>query len=70
MNGGWRKGDISYCSAFNNGTNIGIKEFNKYCDNPHPEGGNLCPCNDTDPNEKICNGMIAKMEFPCEGKSF
>ena len=65
-NGGWRVGDISYCSYFNNGTGIGIKSFTKFCDNPVPEGGNLCPCNHTDLNEINCNGIVATIQYPCK----
>ena len=70
VNGGWRQEESFHlCSTYANGTRIETKHITKHCDNPTPQGGNLCPCNDTDPNEINCDGVSASIEIPCEGSN-
>ena len=37
----------------------------KYCDDPKTAGGDTCPCNATNPNEKSCDGVEAVIEEVC-----
>ena len=74
--GGWREEPFTECSEIcSTGNSTGIKRQLKYCDSPRPQGGNLCPCNETNPYEKECNGLYAVIEepcveSPCQGKLF
>ena len=73
VHGGWRDDEeFSECSEVCGG---GIQTKTKYCDNPTPEGGNLCPCNQSDDKEISCNGTIATLQQscndePCQGMLF
>ena len=73
VHGGWRDDEeFSECSEVCGG---GIQTKIKYCDNPTPEGGNLCPCNPSDDKEISCNGTIATLQQscndePCQGMLF
>ena len=60
VDGGWREEEFSECSEV---CGSGIKRKMKYCDNPPPAGGDLCPCNNL--NEVRCNGLEAVIEEPC-----
>ena len=71
VDGGWREEPFSECSEV---CGSGTKTKMKYCDSPSPAGGELCPCNDNDPNEISCNGFESVIEEqckeqPCESKS-
>ena len=62
VDGGWREEEFSECSEV---CGSGTKRKIKHCDNPAPAGGDLCPCNDNDPNEISCNGLKSVIEEPC-----
>ena len=72
VNGGWREEVTPHlCSTYANGTRIETRNVTKFCDDPTPEGGDLCHCNTTDPNEQSCDGMVARIHLPCrKGKLF
>ena len=68
VNGGWRIEPFNECSEVcRNETAgiVGIQQQYKYCDSPHPLGGDLCPCNSSNPLEKECNGLYSVIEKPC-----
>ena len=66
VDGGWRKEETPHvCSTYANGTRIETTNVTKFCDDPRPVGGSLCHCNTTDPNEHSCDGVLAKIDFPC-----
>ena len=68
VDGGWREEVTPHlCSTYTNGTRIETTNVTKFCDDPAPQGGNLCHCNATDPNEHSCDGMLARIDFPCKG---
>ena len=65
VDGGWREGPSIYgCSGCGADTN-GVKSITKYCDDPMTAGGDTCPCNATNPNEKSCDGVEAVIEEVC-----
>ena len=64
VDGGWREGPFYGCSVCGAGTN-GVISMTKYCDDPKTAGGDTCPCNATNPNEKSCDGVEAVIEEVC-----
>ena len=64
VDGGWREGRFSDCSVCGAGTN-GVKSMTKHCDDPKTAGGDKCPCNATNPEEKSCDGKEAVIEEVC-----
>ena len=64
VDGGWREGRFSDCSTCGTGSN-GVKSMTKYCDDPKTAGGDMCPCNATNPSEKSCDGEEAIIEEVC-----
>ena len=62
VDGGWREEPFSPCSEV---CGEGRIRKLKYCDNPIPEGGNLCPCNSSNPYEVECDGRFAVIEEVC-----
>ena len=62
VDGGWREEPFSPCSEV---CGEGLIRKLKYCDNPIPEGGNLCPCNSSNPYEVECDGRFAVIEEVC-----